>query len=65
MQPVSSQKQSVESLTERIRELVAERQALRTSDGDLSALERNRVEIAQLQQQLSHALIERHRPAAA
>jgi hypothetical protein len=64
MQPVASQKQSVESLAERIRELVAERQALRTNEGDISALERNRLEIAHLQQQLSHALIERHRPAA-
>jgi hypothetical protein len=65
MESAASQIQSVESLTERIRELVAERQALRATAADLPELERNRLEIARLQQQLSHALIERYRPAAA
>jgi hypothetical protein len=64
MQRASAHNQTVESLTERILELVAERQALRATAGDLDALERNRLEIARLQQQLSYALIERHRPAA-
>jgi hypothetical protein len=55
----------VETLIERIESLVGERQALRAGSADLAALETNRIEIAQLQQQLSRALIERFRPAAA
>ena len=56
-------KASVESLLERIGELVAERQALRTKGSSSAALERNRCRIAKLQWELSRALIERHLPA--
>jgi hypothetical protein len=54
---------SVESLLERIGELVAERQALRTRGSSATALERNRRRIAKLQWELSRALIDRYRPA--
>lgn len=40
--------------------LVAERQALRDAAADATELERNRLEIAQLQQRLSEALIREH-----
>ena len=56
-------KATVESLLERIGELVAERQALRTKGSSMTALERNRCRIAKLQWELSRALIERHLPA--
>jgi hypothetical protein len=56
---------SVESLTERIQELVGERQVLRGAGANLSALEQNRVEIARLQQLLSRALIQRYLSVAA
>jgi hypothetical protein len=52
----------VEKLIDRIGALVAERQALRERRGGKRALERNRREIADLQQRLSRALIERHLP---
>ena len=55
---------SVEVLTEQISDLVGERQALRASAADRDALERNRREIARLQQRLSEALIARHLPRA-
>ncbi|HUK95598.1 MAG TPA: hypothetical protein VLU96_11160 [Gaiellaceae bacterium] len=54
---------SVEALTERISELVAKRQELRRSDASLPAIERNRLEIARAQWDLSHALIERYLPS--
>ena len=53
---------SVESLLERIGELVAERQALRTKGSSATALERNRRRIAKLQWELSRALIARYLP---
>ena len=53
---------TVESLLERIGELVAERQALRARGGSPIALERNRRRIAKLQWDLSRALIARYRP---
>ena len=56
---------AVEALIERIERLVGERQTLRAGSADLAALEPNRLAIAQLQQQLSRALIDRYRPAAA
>lgn len=57
---------SVEDLQAEIGLLCSERQHLRSSGGDDGALERNRVEIARLQLELSHALIGRYtRPAAA
>ena len=54
---------TVESLLERIGELVAERQALRARGSGTTALERNRCRIAKLQWDLSRALIARYRPA--
>jgi hypothetical protein len=51
---------SVEALQAEIGLLCAERQSLRASGSDEGALERNRLEIARLQWELSHALIVRH-----
>ena len=48
----------------RIAALVAERQELRVSGAATAAIERNRLQIARAQWDLSHALIERHLPAA-
>jgi hypothetical protein len=56
---------SVEALTARIAALVSERQRLRTDGAAPDALERNRLEIGDLQWQLSQALIARHLTAAA
>ena len=58
-------RRTVESLTERHAELVSERQRLRSSGAAEAALERNRLAIVRCQWDLSHALIERHLPAAA
>ena len=56
--------QTVESLTAQIRELASERQRLRESAAPASDLERNRIELARAQWELSHALIERYHSAA-
>lgn len=56
---------SVESLSERIAGLVHERQDLRAGAAEPAELERNRRELARLQQQLSRALIRRYLPATA
>ena len=56
---------NVESLSERIAELVRQRQELRAKAADPQTLERNRLEIARMQQRLSDALIRRYGPAAA
>jgi hypothetical protein len=53
---------TVESLSTRISALCAERQSLRTSGANETDLERNRMEIARAQWQLSHALIQRYLP---
>jgi hypothetical protein len=55
--------EDVEALQERIATLVYERQELRGARADRERLEHNRREIADLQQQLSRALIARHTPA--
>jgi hypothetical protein len=52
----------VEQLTERLRQLVLERQSLRDRGASTAELERNRVEIVRRQWELSHALIESHIP---
>jgi phage shock protein A len=55
-------RETVESLTQQISALTTERQALRTNDATETALERNRVQIARAQWELSYALIERYLP---
>jgi hypothetical protein len=53
---------TIDELTETLRRLVAERQALRDGGAAWGELERNRLEIVRRQQELSHAWIESHRP---
>jgi hypothetical protein len=53
---------TVESLAEDIRGLVYERQTLRAVGAERAALERNRVELVQRQQDLVDALIRRYLP---
>jgi hypothetical protein len=55
-----TQGNDVETLQRQIGGLVGERQVLRAARADRDALERNRREIADLQQRLSLALIARH-----
>jgi hypothetical protein len=55
---------TVEALVDAIASLVSERQALRAGSADHVRLERNRLEIARLQRQLSEALIHRYLPPA-
>jgi hypothetical protein len=52
----------VEALSERIDELVRERQELRSRSAGVTALEPNRLELARAQRDLSQALIDKHRP---
>jgi len=54
---------TVESLSEEIRGVVFERQTLRTIGAGIEELERNRVELVRLQQELVQALIRRYLPA--
>jgi hypothetical protein len=56
---------SVEDLQAEIGLLCTERQQLRASGSDEGDLERNRLEIARLQWELSHALIGRYARTAA
>ncbi len=56
---------TVESLTDEIGRLVAERQRLRIEAAPDAALEQNRRAITEAQQVLSELLIKRHRPQAA
>jgi hypothetical protein len=53
----------VEALALRIAELVVERQELRRTNASVAEIERNRVQIARLQWELAHALIDRYMPA--
>jgi hypothetical protein len=62
-QDTSAIRETVESLTEEIGRIVADRQALRASLAGDSALEENRRRLAAAQSRLSDLLIERHRPA--
>jgi hypothetical protein len=55
---------SVEDLQQRIDRLAAERQELRATGAGRDRLERNRTQLVEAQWSLSHALIERYRPAA-
>jgi hypothetical protein len=54
---------TVESLAEEIRGLVYERQTMRAVGAGREALERNRLELVQRQQELVEALIRRYLPA--
>jgi hypothetical protein len=56
---------SVEALTLRVGVLVAERQQLRDRGASATALERNRVQLARAQWELSHALIDENLPQPA
>jgi hypothetical protein len=56
---------TVESLSDEIRGIVYERQTLRAVGAGRDELERNRAELVRLQQELVHALIQRHLPANA
>jgi hypothetical protein len=58
-------RETVESLTQRISTLTTERQALRANGATETDLERNRVQIARAQWELSYALIERYLPSSA
>jgi phage shock protein A len=55
----------VEELSERIAELAAERQQLRTAGASDEVLEENRRQLGRSQWALSYALIERHLPGLA
>jgi hypothetical protein len=50
----------VQQLTDTLRRLVVERQALRGNGASSAELERNRLEIVRRQQELSYAMIESH-----
>ena len=54
--------QTVESLSEEIGRIVAERQELRASGASFDVLEENRRRLAQAQSRLSELLIARHLP---
>jgi hypothetical protein len=56
---------TVEALLERHAQLVRERQELRSSGVEGGALEKNRLQIARCQYELSDALIERYLPQPA
>ena len=58
----SRNRHTVEMLALQIAELVVERQELRRSNAPVEAIERNRVQIARLQWELAHALIDRYMP---
>ena len=69
LRPIASRRlparETVESLTQHISTLTTDRQALRTNGATEVALERNRVQIARAQWELSYALIERYLPNSA
>ena len=52
----------VDALQIRVAALALERQELRTSGAEPTALERNRVKLARAQWELSHALIDQYLP---
>jgi hypothetical protein len=62
---VNSAHYTVESLSDQIGRLVAERQRLRAENASAEVLEHNRLAITVAQQLLSELLIRRHRPSAA
>ncbi len=60
----SAVRHTVETLTEEIGRIVAERQELRASGAAQAELEENRRRLAEAQSRLSGLLIERHLPQA-
>jgi hypothetical protein len=60
-----SKRATVEALMQEIGELTADRQRLRDRNAPAGKLERNRIQLARKQWQLSHALIERYLPGPA
>lgn len=60
-----SKRVTVEALMQEIGELTTDRQRLRDRNAPPAKLERNRIQLARKQWQLSHALIERYLPGAA
>jgi len=56
-------KPDVDTLLDRIRGLVADRQRLRESGASAAELEENRRRLADAQWELSRALVERYRPS--
>ena len=63
--PITHGVRTVEDIYVSLADLVTQRHELRAAGSEASLLERNRVEIARLQQHLSDALIKRYlRPAA-
>lgn len=56
--------QTVESLTDEIGRIVAERQELRATGASLDVLEANRRRLAKAQSELSQLLIARHLPSS-
>jgi hypothetical protein len=59
------QEKRVDELSERIAELAAQRQMLRTAGASGETLEENRVELGRSQWALCYALIEQHLPGLA
>ena len=57
-------RQTVESVTEEIGRIVAERQDLRASGASSDVLEENRRRLAKAQSELSQLLIARHLPSS-
>ncbi|HEV7640281.1 MAG TPA: hypothetical protein VGO39_05420 [Gaiellaceae bacterium] len=56
--------QTVESLTDEIGRIVAERQELRAAGASFDVLEENRRRLARAQSELSQLLIARHLPSS-
>jgi hypothetical protein len=64
MNGVAVESPNVEALAEEVRGLVYERQTMRSVGALPEELERNRLELVRIQQELVQALIRRHLPAA-
>ena len=63
-QNTTAVRHTVETLTDEIGQIVAERQELRAAASEQAELEKNRRRLATAQHRLSHLLIERHLPQA-
>lgn len=58
----ASRGSGVQELAEQIGALVHERQQMRASGASPASLEQNRLQLADSQRALSHALVEQHQP---